>query len=102
MRDGLLSEQRMSFAELARHQSVSTPTVWRWSKRGVRGVQLESIAIGGRRYTTWEAYARFVERTTAAATGTARVVPSTSTSQASRRRAAAIAAAEAELRDAGV
>jgi len=41
----------------------------RWRLRGVRGVKLETILIGGRRYTTQEALARFAAATTAAADG---------------------------------
>ncbi len=37
----------------------STATLWRWALRGVRGVTLESLVIGGRRYTSREAVARF-------------------------------------------
>jgi len=39
-------------------------TVWRWVKRGVRGVKLETIVVGGRRYTNVAAIERFVEATT--------------------------------------
>jgi len=46
---------------------------------GARGVKLESFSIGGRRYTTLEAFVRFVEATTAAAAGDA---PSPCTMQA--------------------
>ena len=42
-------------------------TVIRWSQRGVRGVKLETILCGGKRYTSHEALQRFFERTTAAA-----------------------------------
>jgi hypothetical protein len=44
-------------------------TVWRWRNRGVRGVKLESILSGGRRFTSVEALRRFQERVTAAADG---------------------------------
>lgn len=37
-------------------------TVWRWVLNGVRGIQLESVSIGGSRYTSREAVQRFVER----------------------------------------
>jgi len=35
-------------------------TVWRWSQRGVRGVRLESILVGGKRFTSREAIERFI------------------------------------------
>ena len=42
-------------------------TVWRYMARGCRGVRLESIVCGGRRFTSVEAIERFVTATTAAA-----------------------------------
>jgi hypothetical protein len=58
---------------------------------GVRGVRLDSIILGGRRYTSVEALERFTAACTAAANGTAPEV------RTSAQREAAIAAAEAEL-----
>ncbi len=37
-------------------------TIWRWSCRGVAGVQLESIKLGRTRYTSREALQRFAAR----------------------------------------
>ena len=37
-------------------------TVWRWCLRGVRGVKLESLVVGGVRYTSHEAIERFLAR----------------------------------------
>ncbi len=45
-------------------------TVWRWRNRGVRGVKLETVLSGGRRFTSLEAIRRFQDRVTAAADGT--------------------------------
>lgn len=73
----------------------SLRTVWRWMQRGVRGIKLESVVIGGRRYTSRESGQRFIERTTSAATGQA-------TGQVSTRRAMALERAERELDDSGV
>lgn len=94
----VLKEQRLSLTELARQEGVSVPTPWRWSKRGVNGVVLETFSIGGRRYTTQESFQRFVERSTAAANGQS-AAPSVRTS---RQREAAISKAEAELAKAGI
>ena len=44
-------------------------TVWRWRNRGVRGVKLETILSGGRRFTSLEAIRRFQDQVTAAADG---------------------------------
>ena len=41
--------------------------VYRWISRGVRGVILESVRIGGTTYTSKEAMARFAERLNGAA-----------------------------------
>jgi len=65
-------------------KKVSLATCWRWIQRGCRGVKLESVLIGGKRYTSLEALQRFVERTTAAADGTSLL--STSTPSAARKR----------------
>ncbi len=35
-------------------------TVWRWVLKGIRGRKLESTMVGGRRFTTRQAIARFV------------------------------------------
>ena len=42
-------------------------TIHRWSRRGVRGVRLETVLVGGRRFTSVEALRRFMQRATAAA-----------------------------------
>lgn len=54
-------------AELPNRPHIST--VWRWIRRGCRGIKLETAQIGGRTFTSREAKNRFVERTTAAARG---------------------------------
>jgi len=41
-------------------KGISRSTVWRWMLRGRRGHKLESLIIGGQRYTTREAVCRFV------------------------------------------
>ena len=58
-------------------------TVWRWRNRGVRGVTLETVLSGGRRFTSIEALRRFQERVTAAADGE----PVRSETPAQRQRA---------------
>jgi len=77
-------------------RGVHTITLWRWSKRGIRGVKLETVLVGGIRCTSREAMARFFERTTAAADG--QPIPSATASE--RRRA--LQAAERELLDEGL
>lgn len=45
----------------------SISTLYRWTQRGIEGVKLETIKLGGKRFTSKEAIRRFVERTTAPA-----------------------------------
>lgn len=70
-------------------------TVYRHFSRGCRGIRLETFVAGGRRYTTVEAIARFIERTTANSPG-ASVPPSCPTS---RQREAVIRKAEREFEE---
>jgi hypothetical protein len=63
MSDDLISESRISLNQLANEQDVSLSTAWRWCLRGIRGHQLESFSVGGRKYTTREAFARWMART---------------------------------------
>ncbi|WP_442485133.1 DUF1580 domain-containing protein [Aeoliella sp. SH292] len=69
----LFEESRLSLTKLAQQQDVNVSTVWRWAQRGVRGVRLETLCIGGRRFTTNEAWGRFVDLTTRVATGQAAI-----------------------------
>jgi hypothetical protein len=56
-------------------------TCWRWIQRGCRGVKLETILVGGRRFTSTLALQTFFDRTTAAADGTSTVTASTPSAQ---------------------
>jgi hypothetical protein len=60
MTDQLLHETRISLITLAQEQGVSVQTAWRWAQRGNRGQVLETISVGGRKYTTREAFARWI------------------------------------------
>jgi len=62
----LLNETRFPLTELASEQGVSPATPYRWANRGVNGVRLEIYVLGGRHYTTREAFDRFVGATTEA------------------------------------
>ena len=57
-------DELLSLAEAARrlttHPHVST--LWRWHLRGVAGVRLRTIVIGGRRYTTEPFVEEFLAR----------------------------------------
>lgn len=71
-------------------------TVWRWRNRGVRGVRLETICLGGRRFTSREALSRFFAATTAAADG------QPLRSETPRQRESAIDRAERQATELGV
>ncbi len=45
---------------------VAPSTTWRWHRKGVRGIRLETVVIGGKRYTSEEALTRFAAALTAA------------------------------------
>jgi hypothetical protein len=72
--------------------SPSRPTVERWRLRGIRGIRLETVLVGGRRYTTEEAIDRFLT----ACNGGQPVLPT------SERRAAEIARVDRECQAAGL
>ena len=71
-------------------------TIHRWRLRGVYGVKLETVMVGGRRYTSREALQRFAAATTAAASG--EPVPH----RTNRQRQREIAKAEQELSEARI
>src|SRR5262249_13090467 len=54
-------ERLIPLAPAARNYvgKVNPSTLWRWHKRGVRGVKLDVVRVGGRNFTTAEALARF-------------------------------------------
>lgn len=62
MTNQLLQETRLSLTTLAHEQHVSVPTAWRWAQRGNRGHVLETFSIGGRKFTTREAFQRWIAR----------------------------------------
>lgn len=39
----------------------SYSTFWRWCNRGIRGVKLETVLVGGKRFTTAAAMQRFCD-----------------------------------------
>lgn len=72
-------------------------TLHRWRLHGVKGVQLETVLVGGRRYTSNEALARFIARTTAAVDG-----DTTGQTITTGRRERDLARVERELSEAGI
>ena len=65
----LTDEQLVEVKDAPRHfpSRPAVSTLWRWMLRGVAGIRLESVKVGGlKRYTSIEAIQRFIERTTCA------------------------------------
>jgi hypothetical protein len=54
---------------LRRGRKIHKSTCWRWATRGVRGVVLETVQVGGTRCTSREALQRFFERLTLVSRG---------------------------------
>jgi hypothetical protein len=64
----LAEEQPLTLGEAGRFIGKFTgtngpniSTVWKWCMKGCRGVKLESICIGGKRYVTPSAIEQFIE-----------------------------------------
>lgn len=93
MTDQLLHETRLALKQLAREQNVSIPTCWRWTTRGCKGHVLASFSCGGRKFTTREAFERWI-----AAINGERVV----SGETLRQRERAIQRAEQRAKDLGV
>jgi len=74
----------------------SKASCWRWVLQGVGGIKLESILIGGKRFTSHAAIQRFVDQRTAASNG-----DSTTPSLTSLQREREISKAEREAIEAG-
>lgn len=92
------SETILSIADAARRLPgrPHLSTVWRWITTGTRYGKLESIVIGGQRYTSAEAIQRFAESSTRAANG------ERPTATTSKQRQWQIEAAEKRLEELGI
>ena len=66
----------------------SVASLWRWAIRGVRGVRLATIAIGGRRFVSRDAVNEFLEALNRRTADKA-VPPAAGEASARTRRAAA-------------
>lgn len=70
-------------------------TIWRWVHKGIRGIRLETVAVGGRTCTTWDAYLEW-------ATAIAERGPIVSASTPAPRRANRVRNAKQILESAGI
>lgn len=94
----LTNERLLTIKQAAKHvpSNPSVSTLWRWVTKGVRGVVLESVLIGGTRLTSEEAIDRFYCDIAAASDG------EPAPTRTPRQRAKAIEAADRELAEAGI
>jgi hypothetical protein len=66
-----LQEELLTLGQAAQHakpgdRRLAPSTIWRWYRKGIAGVKLETICIGGIRHTSFEALQRFFNGVTAA------------------------------------
>tara|TARA_R110001592_G_scaffold353763_1_gene652906 strand:+ start:423 stop:674 length:252 start_codon:yes stop_codon:yes gene_type:complete len=61
----LLTEDVIQFKEVPAllQKRVHVSTAWRWANRGVNGIKLETVNVGGKRLTSVQAVTRFLKRT---------------------------------------
>ncbi len=99
----ILNEDVVSLADAAKLLPTRphVSTMWRWHRRGVRGIRLETAVLGGKRYTSREAIQRFVSRTTEAH-DRGGAAPAKLIHETMRQRRAAIERAERDLEKAGI
>lgn len=71
----------------------SVATLWRWRTKGARGRRLESVALGGKVFTSAEAIQRFASQQGGV---------DAPTSRTTKQRERDISSAERELADAGI
>lgn len=67
------------------NRSVAPSTIWRWYRKGIAGVKLETICLGGTRCTSAESLTAFFAAVTEAKSGEE---PGTSTADGSASRSA--------------
>jgi hypothetical protein len=66
-------EQLLTLEQAARcfPGRVAPSTLWRWYRKGVRGIRLDTVVVGGKRLTSTQALERFAEASTAASAAAA-------------------------------
>ena len=96
------NEKLLSLREAAKRipstrsgRAIHVATVYRWINRGVDGVKLEAVRVGGGLFTSVESLQRFADRCSAE---TAAISPNKSTA----RRSHQLKKAEAELDQEGI
>lgn len=87
----LQDETKYSLPEACRRAGYSTrhlSTLLRWASRGINGVRLETVVLGGRRQTSPEAFHRFEAATTEARDGALQPMPTPRQSERAAAKAA--------------
>ena len=77
-------------------------TIWRWCRRGVRGVRLEYVRLGHRVCTTREALGRFAQRLADADEQPVEKTTTTPKRRTAKQRAKAVAQADRALEASGI
>lgn len=59
----ILEEEMIRLGDVHRHipGSASPQTIYRWANTGLRGISLETVYVGGARFTSRQAITRFLE-----------------------------------------
>ncbi len=64
----LYKEELLTFSEAAaclpriKGKKIAISSVWRWARKGIKGVRLECVRVGGRFFTSKEALERFAKK----------------------------------------
>jgi hypothetical protein len=106
----LTNETVLTFSEAAAHlprlhgRKIHASSVWRWARKGVQGIRLETLRLGGRFVTSLEALERFGKALAEIDTPSSNVrhVPAASCSRTENRRVKAVAAARRQLDEARI
>jgi hypothetical protein len=84
-------EELLTFAQAATllprrrgGSKVATSTLWRWSRRGSRGVVLRTIRVGGNVYVSREALTDFIAARSAVDHAPQQPMPTTASNRAMR------------------
>lgn len=104
-------EELLSFSEAAAYicsrfarggRAIHVSTLHRWSGRGIRGVRLKTVSIGGLRVTSKQALARFFDALSNSESSSAPAGSSASAAPSMAARDRRAAAADRELEEAGI
>ena len=98
------SENLIALADVPAHlphrrsgKKIHRSTSFRWAQRGIDGIRLEVLSIGGTKFTSLEALQRFFDRLSAVADG----MPVAPQARTSNQRERAATKANDELARAG-